>query len=292
MPQIIISISEIEDIDYFSNADAFLIGNRKTTIRYEKDISFSKMVTYIEKAHQENKKIYLDITKIYLQNEIKQLKEDFKIISSMNFDGLFFSDFSILTLASEYQITDKLFYASDTQIVNYHDLNVLSEYGVLKAIVSKEMPLDNILQSLTNSSLQLGMLVFGHYRMFYSKRKLIESYLRKNNIENIDFLNSTDMHVKEKTRDEKLPILQNENGTLIFSHDVMFALEEASMLVENGLKYCFFDSLLLKKDIVKLAISTFKENFKDTIHTRKEFKEKSGLVSISTGFLNKKIGAR
>ena len=51
-----------------------------------------------------------------------------------------------------------------------------NELGLESVVVSKDISLDDILDVAKRNPLFATILVYGHYTLFYSKRKLVENY--------------------------------------------------------------------------------------------------------------------
>lgn len=285
--QLIVTITNEKEIDHFPSADGFIYVFRDLGIRSNsEEADLAKM---INKIHAQNKTIYLFINKIFLQSEIKKLEENIEFLATFSIDGLLFSDFAVYELAKKYNIVDKLIYASETQLVNYQDLNTLHKQGVDSFIISKEMTYNNLLLSAKNTSAKLGMLIFGHYQMFYSKRKLLSNFFAQYDLEHKE-KESIDFSIKEKSRDGRYPIVENSNGSSIFSHDVMCGIEEFNSLVDHGFHYFIFDSLFLDKDLVNKVIEMFKESNKTKKSYRVEdIKEVTKLENLTKGFLYREL---
>lgn len=293
MPELIVTLTKQEDLSFFQQADGYLIGNHDTAVRIAQSFSLVEMETIIQKARTLKKKIYLNFNKIFTQQELKGLENNFSKIIALDFDGIFFSDFAIFVLAEKANQVNKLIYASETQIVNYHDIHAFSQAGITTFIVSKEMTYDNILLTASQSKVTIGMLAFGHYNMFYSKRKLVANFVEEFKLNNFDFENKMDLVIQEKTRQERLPIIQNNNGANIFSRDIMCAIEEFLPLVKQGVKLFVFDTIFLDPSVTNHALRLFKQSvIEQKKFTLANVQEATNLSYLSKGFLFKDVGLK
>ncbi len=293
MTELMVSIGRFEQIDRFDNADAFLIGNQQTAVRIAGDFGFESMHEVINKIHNMKKKIYLNFSKIFIESELEELAVNFAKIVPMDFDGIFFSDFAIYQLAKQYNILYKLWYASETQIVNANDIAILKTLQINHFIVSKEMTHDNILISAQQHPQHLGALVFGHYSMFYSKRKLIGNFVEQYSLSSFDYLNRFDLTIQEKTREGKLPIIQNQNGSVIFSSDVLCAIAEIPSWIQQGIHTLWVDSIFLSDETIVSVLSLCRKAIKEgIIYPLQQVETFCHIQNLSTGFLYKKIGLK
>lgn len=293
MSELIVTLQRPDEIDIFLKADAFLIGSDETAVRITGSFSLEEMEKTIAVAHERKKKIYLNFSKIFIEEELENLANTFLKIAKLNFDGIFFSDFSIYQLAKQYQCLDKLIYASETQIVNYKDITTLEKRSINHFIVSKEMTYEDIILTASKVNSSIGMLIFGHYGMFYSKRKLIANYVKEFNISEIEFSNKANLHIVEKTRKGVMPIMQNMNGTNIFSPDIMCGIEEIPLLLQAGVKYFIFDTAFLNIQQASIVFQYFDQVLHgQNKYTLQDIKNETNILELSTGFLYKKIGLK
>ena len=293
MLELLLTIQQSSDVVDYQQADGYIFGNHEVAVRTGQSFSLEEMKDLIELIHQKKKKAYLNCNKIFTQQDLKKSQALIQHLFTFSFDGILFSDFAMVTMARQLGIVEKLIYASETQIVNYYDIQTLFEEGIQSAIVSKEMTYDNILLTAQRSALRIGALIFGYYAMFYSKRKLIGNFYQEYQLNRPDFDSKLDFTIQEKTRKESLPIIQNDNGTTIFSHDILCAIEEVPSLVQAGVTMLIMESLFLSPKTIKITLGMFDEVRRNhRFYTLTEMKEISGLNQLSTGFLYKQMGLK
>ena len=116
--------------------------------------------------------------------------------------------------------------------------------------MSLEIPLNDVNNSINDNS--IFYQIFGHRIMFYSNRKLVSLYEEKANIK----VSNNHLYLKEATRDDYLPIIENENGTMIYRPYCISLLKEKDII--SKFKYGYMESLYLDDDIFLKVLIEYK----------------------------------
>ncbi|MDD3383782.1 MAG: U32 family peptidase [Bacilli bacterium] len=258
MKDLIITINSLNNIDVYKDADSFLIGNEKFAVRLAKSFTSNEICEAVKHAHSLNKKIYINVNKIFLENEIRDLKDYMVFLKSINVDAIFFSDFAVFTIAKDLEILDRLVYYSETQMVNYMDANTLIDLKIKGVIISKEVTLDNIYTFAAKVKKgSLGVNIYGYYHMFYSKRKLIRNYFLNYQKDYSKYISNKKITIKEKTRQELYPIFQDENGTNIFNDEILLGIDYINSFIDKGIKMFIIDGIFEEEDYMQSILEYF-----------------------------------
>ncbi len=279
------SIDEIKNLD----ADSFLIGN-KYGVRTNRVFSKEETLEIKDIVSKRGKRLYILVNKIFLQDELDGLFNYLSWLKSIDVDGIFFSDLGVITMGEQLGIKDKLVYFSETQMVNHKDCEFFVNQGLKGVILSKELPLEDIITTSKLVKGNLGMIIHGYLHMFYSKRKILRNFFEKYNQE-YEYQNKRTLKLKEQKRNEYYPIYEDENGSYIFSHGCMSSLNDFKEIVNSDLKMFIIDSIFLSKEHVKNALDYYKKilNGIDGDYQKlieEEFKD----VDFTTGFLHHQTG--
>lgn len=284
MAKIIVTINQLDDILNFKNADVFVVANNKFAVKYPASFSCALIKDAIKMAHSLNKEIYLSINKVYLNDELDDLKDFIKTFN--NIDGYLVADLGAFHILKNLGLGNKTIYSPETLIVNYYDMNACFDMGMKSVVLSKEMTLQNIEDSIKVSKGNVIVYSFGYYHMFYSRRKLVKNYF--------DFINEEDKHqyehlyLKEQTRDNMYHIYQDDNGTIICNSDIFCNID---YLDDINADY-FIDSYDLDSAFVNKVIDIYKRHISGEAVSLDDIKNIDDKKSYTTGFLFRKIGAR
>lgn len=286
MSELIITPKSLDEINIYKDADCFLVGNESFCVRYNHSFTNSELMEAYNIAKSLNKKLYVNVNKIFQETELKILKEYLIFLKNINVDGIFFSDFAVLKFAKELKIENRCVLYHETYPLNTLDLEVILSFGIAGVIVSKEVEIEMIKNAVKFNN--IGMIAFGHIEIFNSKRKLIETYITQyKNKESL--VNNYNVRVKEMTRDNLYPILQDKNGTNIFTSFVYSSLKDFKELYNLNMKYFIIDSIFLDQDYVLKVLNIFnKLRNNEEVDIDKFYNESK--YNLDSGFLHLDVG--
>ena len=215
-------------IDY---ADGFILMLKPYSICYE-NIDLDLAIDILRKN---NKKIILGLNKIYHPNDIESLNE---LLNKYQANDIYyyFSDLGACNLAIDKGLNNKIIYNPETMITNHLDLSILQSFNFDAYQLSSEITLNDVKIIYDKTNAPISYFGFGHKIMFYSKRKLLTLYKNKTGID----MPLEKGYLKESTRNDFIPITENQNGTYILRSYVVSLLEDMNKL--DFLKYLILDS--------------------------------------------------
>ena len=92
--------------------------------------------------------------------------------------------------------------------------------------------------------------------IMHSKRRLLSNYfdfLGKK----VDVFNKKDIYLMEETRDEHMPIVEDDLGTHVFSGYTLVSFEEIKQLAQSGIRHVRIDGIFHDLDYVCKALSLY-----------------------------------
>ncbi len=252
--RLVTSIYTIEDIENMHDyIDYALVAVPHLSVYY-KDIDVKKAVDLLNKY---NKNIILNINRIMHPSDIEKVISVYK--EYLNTNILFYiSDLGALNEAIKLGIEKRIIYNPETMITNYLDFNEYSSLGVLSCGVSSEITLNDLKLIYEKTNKSIFYQVFGRRLMFYSRRHLISLYETKNN----DKYPHVDAYLKESTRQDYLPINENEECTTIYRSyniNLIDKLNELSFIDFAYLETAFLDNNS-KNIVAKAYFDAIKNN--------------------------------
>lgn len=224
-------------------ADGAIVGNRFTTSYHLDNNDIVEINNYC-KAN--NKKVYIVIDNFISEDELLSLNEYFYFIEGLNVDGIYFHDLGIYTIADSYGLKNKLIYDGKSVLCNSLDSAYMLSKGIDSVLISRELTLKEIKDIVKNNDGQVDLQIFGHIRLSYSKRKFLSNYFREINRE-YDYLNKESLFLIEEKRDYKMPIVEDNDGTFIYSDFVVEMFEEMPEL-SSSIKRGIVDTLFINDD--------------------------------------------
>ena len=247
---LVTSIYTLDELSLLKNKlDYALIHIPFYSVNY-KDIDIDMALDYCK---NNNIKPILSLNRIFHPGDLDGV---LKIINKYkNEDVLFYiADLGALNLFIKNNIVNKVIYNPETMITNYLDMNEYYSLGVNACGISNEITI-NDLNKISEVNNNIYYQVFGRRLMFYSRRKLISLYGKKNNIE----YPKNNTYLRESTRTDYFPIIENENGTLIYRS---YNISLLSYLDSLNIKYAYIESFDMDMNIFEKV----NEIFYDVIH--------------------------
>ena len=245
---ILVTPSSINDFKLYEDATIFLVGNLDYCEGYTYSYSIEEIFLAIDEAKRLNKKIYINVNKIFQEFELDSLNSFLSMIINKDIDGIVYTDMAVFQFVKELGRKDLLIYASQTQIVNKHDAKFYLDLGIKSVLISKECNLEmisNIIEYLPGKTI---MFAHGYMQIFYSRRKLLENYALEYNLDIDALVNKYDIKASEFTRNKPFPLYQDKNGTIVFSDYVLCSAKYLKDLTKKGLDSLWLDGLFLPLD--------------------------------------------
>ena len=275
--EIISSIYSNEDVNNIINEiDGGIIMIPSFSLLYNKDLDVSLAIDILKKN---NKKIILALDRIYHPFEIDDLKEFISKYKDKDYIYFYITDLGVYEILKELNIESRSIYNPYTMITNYLDLDTYKELGFDALSLSLEITLKDLIFSYEKTKAPLFEMVFGNRIMFYSKRNLISLYGNKINKDI-----KKEGYIKETEREDFYPIIENDNGTMIYRPYIVSYLKYLDKL--SFLKYAYFDSFNIKESIYKEILSLTKKYLNNELDFNKYNELLNNLsLNIQDGFI-------
>ena len=189
--------------------------------------------------------IFLLVDKIIFPKDINPLRKMLENTKDFVF-GYIFSDLSLIEIAKDLKIEKKLIYNPNTLLTNYMDFNYYANDNIMGGFISPFIPLEDVKKIIENKKMKTFYQGYGNLNMMYSRRPILENFLRHENII-LDPKNKLDLTLLEETREEKYPIVEKEDSSLIYTAKPFSALEVLNEL--KDLDYLYLDETFTDLDI-------------------------------------------
>ena len=192
------------------------------------------------------KKVYIQLDNFISEDEMAELFDYMGFIKSLEPDGIYFHDLGLYKIARNFGLFSKLIYDGKSVLCNSLDTRFLLNRGIDSVMLARELTLNEIKDIAINNPNQVDIQVFGHQRMSYSRRKFLKNYFNQIDRE-YDYLNKETMYLIEEQRDYRMPIVEDENGTYIYTDYIVEMFEELPQ-IKDLLKRGVIDTLFIDDD--------------------------------------------
>lgn len=289
--EFIVTIENIEDMYLFQEAGAtvLLFCDEFHGTRAPRRFTNEELVQAFKKTHELGLKVAVYMNRIYTDVELDKAKAYLEFLKENGVELIYYNDPAIYILAEEVGIVGNLVYEPDTLMTNSRDMQFVLDQGIHHAVLSTEITLDEMKEMCINVSGNTEAILFGYLNMSYSKRHLIQNYCDEIGVENM-WMNKMDCVLIESTREGRMPILEDEQGTHIFTDYILDAFDEFKILKDIGLKSMRIDGIFLPNDVVVDACKAFVmiDLGMDSESIRKKFEEKYSEYPFSKGYMYQK----
>jgi len=233
-----------------------------------------------------NKKLILNCDRIIHEPELEVFEKYLNLFIN-KVDYIIYSDYAVLSLIDKKYI-DKLIYDPKTLVCSYNELNALDT----KAFISSEISTDELSEFIYHSEdNKLCINAFGYHQIMYSKRPLISLYNShiNNACTNNVYTNILEKNIvydlKEELREDLYKIIENEQGTFIYTHFIYALLENLNIIKDKVFMFRI-NSFLLEDDEIKFILTKYKE-----LINSKDLEDQKQLINgIETKFPKAKPG--
>lgn len=248
------SINEIKNLINLG-VDVFCIDTALTVKAINKDLFNS-----LDLVTKEETEVYLIINKMIHEEDIDILRKILEKAKKYQVSGIVASDMTVMIMAEEYGLKNKIIYQPGTFNTNSFDNDYFYSLGIKGITLSKEITIEEMVEIAKGKKLEYSLVGHGYLDMFYSRRKLLSNYFIFKNVEHPNVKNNHNFRLKEEIRDDSAyPIIEDEYGTYIFRDKAQISFDEVNTL-NNFIDDFFIERLFLDDQEYYLAIKAYKDS--------------------------------
>lgn len=254
------SLSHISDL-IEAGADAFVIGEEQFGLRLAGEFNREDLKAAIDLIHEHNKKAYVAVNGIFHNEHLDAVEDYMKFLHEVKPDAILFGDPAIVMYERELGNTIPLQWNQETLVTNYFQVNYWGQRGANRAVLARELSLDEVLNIKAHSDVAIEVQVHGMTCMFQSKRSLLGNYFMYQDkvmkIENREIKDA--MLLYDEERNNKYPIFEDSNGTHIMSPNDICVIEELEELIEAGIDSFKIDGVLHSEEYITTVTKAYRQ---------------------------------
>lgn len=294
MVRIIASLYELSDIEKLSNAgaDAVVVGSCFYSVRSSSFLSMEQIKEAKVLCRKHQMELYVLVNRICMEDELALVKKHLEALKEIDVDGIYFSDMGVFQIACELNMASKMMYNPDTILTNANDIQAYLDLGMKMCTLSKEITLEDMVSIGNKVKGNVEAIIHGRLHMMHSKRNLLSNYmtfLKKDK----NLKNNMHLYLMEETRDEHMPIIEDEHGTHVFTGFTLCSFEEIEDLLNAHIMNLRVESLFMDIDEICKIIKDYRKVIEDPAKGREMYQEYQKMYpqeNITKGFLYKKTG--
>lgn len=242
-------------------ADAFVIGEQKFGLRLPGEFNREDVRKAVNLAHEHDKKVYVAVNGIFHNYHLNALENYIEFLHEIRVDRIIFGDPAVVMYVKKQDNPIPLNWDAETIVTNYFQCNYWGEKGAKRAVLARELNLDEILNIKKHANVEIEVQVHGMTCMFQSKRMLLGNYYtfqdRQMKIQRSE--NDQDLLLYDEERENKYPVFEDYNGTHIMSPNDICLIEELEPFFEANIDSFKIDGILHSESYINTVTAQYRE---------------------------------
>lgn len=242
-------------------ADAFVIGEQKFGLRLPGEFNREDVRKAVNLAYEHDKKVYVAVNGIFHNYHLNALENYIEFLHEIRVDRIIFGDPAVVMYVKKQNNPIPLNWDAETIVTNYFQCNYWGEKGAKRAVLARELNLDEILNIKKHAKVEIEVQVHGMTCMFQSKRMLLGNYYtfqdRQMKIQRSE--NEQDLLLYDEERENKYPVFEDYNGTHIMSPNDICLIEELEPFFEANIDSFKIDGILHSESYINTVTAQYRE---------------------------------
>lgn len=242
-------------------ADAFVIGEQKFGLRLPGEFNREDVRKAVNLAHEHDKKVYVAVNGIFHNYHLNALENYIEFLHEIRVDRIIFGDPAVVMYVKKQDNPIPLNWDAETIVTNYFQCNYWGGKGAKRAVLARELNLDEILNIKKHAKVEIEVQVHGMTCMFQSKRMLLGNYYtfqdRQMKIQRSE--NEQDLLLYDEERENKYPVFEDYNGTHIMSPNDICLIEELEPFFEANIDSFKIDGILQSEAYINTVTAQYRE---------------------------------
>lgn len=163
-----------------NNADSVYVGITDYNMRANvANIALDDIKDIVRDCHDVDKKVYVCTNTIVSDNQLAKYKGQLEKLESFDVDALIISDMGMINIAKDSSIP--LHLSVQANITNVEALKLYRDLGITRAVLSRELSLEDIKRIKRNSPIEIETFIHGAMCVAISGRCFLSSYFYDRN---------------------------------------------------------------------------------------------------------------
>ena len=290
MNKLVTTVENRRDIVALANAGTqeICLAVKGFSITALQSFTLEEIAMYIESAKDFDLEVSVLVNKLFHEDDLESVKDCLQELKRLQINSIYFADLSILHLAQEMDMLDKLIYMPDTMMTSPQDAKFYIDLGLqgvsISALLTKEET-----KEIVKEAKKVVVPVFGHMVMSFSYRKLLSSW-KKAFSSKEDVVDRKDLYLVEEKRDGHMPIYECKEGTLIYTDYVLDSFDLLKEFQEVNTPVYFMTGVFMDRLAYIEAVHLTKEilDGKDMSKEVEIYKQKYPMYTFLEGYYNEK----
>lgn len=288
-----------------NGADAIYLGGKLFNARqFAGNFDEEKLREALEYAHVRGVRVYLTMNTLLLDSEIKEAIDFVEVVYIMGIDGIIVQDLGFAGLIKELFPELPLHASTQMTIYNLEGVKALEKLGFKRAVLARELSINEIKAIAENTALELEVFAHGALCICYSGQCLMSSIIGGRSGNRGKCAQPCRLPFELTSAGGKSGA-QKELGRYILSPKDLCSINEQADLIRAGVKSIKIEGRMKSPEYVAKVIETYrkyldlaragieKKDEKDTVINKEDLKNLTQIFNrggFSKGYLKGKTG--
>lgn len=241
-PEVLAPAGDMESFDTALRygADAVYLAGKNFGMRTaSKNFSIEELKLACEKAHKQNKKVYLTCNTLPRNADMPQMPDYLRQAQACGVDAFIIADLGVFDMAKCYAPSVERHISTQGGVINYESALAWYNLGAKRVVLAREMRLEEIaeLRSKIPDELEIECFVHGAMCVSFSGRCLISSFMTGRDANRGDCAQPCrwKYHLVEENRPgEYFPVVEDDKGTYLYNSRDLCMIEHIPELIKAG----------------------------------------------------------
>lgn len=241
-----------------NGADSVYVGMSDFNMRnHLSNFSMEDIGEAVEITHSYGSKLFICTNTVMNDNDIDKLSLNLPLFEEYHIDAIIVSDIGALDLAKDYKFEKHM--SVQANISNIASLNVLKKLGVSRAILSRELNLEEISSIAKKSPIEIECFIHGALCMAISGRCFLSSNLYLKNANKGDCLQPCRKDWKISHEDEEFIMGCNQEHSYFLSPKDLCMIQHIPKLIEAGISAFKIEGRARSADYVAATTRSYRQ---------------------------------
>jgi len=190
-------------------------------------------------CHEKGVRVHVTCNTLPREYELKRLPAYLEMLDGIGVDALIVADLGVIAMAKKYAPKAALHISTQLGIVNSETCRAIFDMGASRAVLARELSLDEIREIRRNSPGELELEAFVHGAMCFSfsGRCLLSNYLTNRDANRGECAQPCrwKYHLVEEKRPNEYYEITEDGGTYIMNSNDMCMIEHLPELIDAGI---------------------------------------------------------
>jgi U32 family peptidase len=240
-PELVLPAGDLEKLKtaLLFGGDAVYLGGRDFSLRaFAGNFDREDLIAGLKLARTMDKKVYVTVNVIAHNRDINNLPPYLEELAQLGVDGLIIADLGVMRLAQAYAPSIPVTISTQANICNYETAACYRDLGAARAVLARELTLDEIAFIKDRVNIELEIFIQGAMCVSYSGRCLLSHFMTGRSANQGACAHPCRYRytvMEEKRPGQFFPIEEDERGSYIFNSRDLCLLAYVPELIEIGI---------------------------------------------------------